>query len=146
MNSSWRGVLLLLLASAIVACGGGGGGGGGGKGPVARVTVTPASGAVPLTITASGETSSDSRGSIVSYAWNFGDGATDTGVRVSHTYATVGEYVVQLTITDDKGKTAAASTSVVATGNTAVYNGSVYGSANYQDEPASGTLDSTPLQ
>lgn len=142
MNSSRR-AILLLLASAVVACGGGGGGG---KGPVARLTVTPASGAAPLTITASGESSSAAKGSIVKYAWNFGDGATDTGVHVTHTYAAAGEYVVQLTITDDKGKTAGASTSVVATGTTAVYNGSVYDSANYQDEPASGTLDSTPLQ
>lgn len=143
MSNSRQAILALLLAG-LTACGGGGGGGG--KGPVARLTVTPATGAAPLTVVASGEASSARHGAIAKYTWTFGDGATDSGARVSHTFATAGEFVVQLTVTDDSGRTAGASTSVVATGTTAVFNASLYDSATYQDEPSSGTLDSTPLQ
>lgn len=49
--------------------------------------------------------SSDSDGTVASYAWDFGDGSTDTGSgeTVAHTYATAGSYIVTLRITDDRG-------------------------------------------
>ncbi|MEU1971945.1 PKD domain-containing protein [Microbacterium sp. NPDC019599] len=47
--------------------------------------------------------SSDSDGSIVSYAWAFGDGETGTGSTASHTYAAAGTYSVVLTVTDNDG-------------------------------------------
>ena len=40
---------------------------------------------------------------IVSYTWNFGDGATGTGINPSHTYTSVGQYNVQLIILDING-------------------------------------------
>lgn len=42
---------------------------------------------------------------IVDYAWNFGDGATGTGVNASHYYALPGDYPVTLTITDSDAQT-----------------------------------------
>ncbi len=50
--------------------------------------------------------SSDSDGSIVARAWNFGDGGSSTAANPSHTYAAAGTYSVSLTVTDDKGATA----------------------------------------
>lgn len=50
-----------------------------------------------------GSGSSDSDGSIVSYDWSFGDGATSTGVTSSHSFASDGVYDVSLTVTDDLG-------------------------------------------
>ena len=47
--------------------------------------------------------SSDSDGSIASYAWTFGDGVTASGVTANHTYASGGSYDVTLTVTDNKG-------------------------------------------
>ena len=51
-------------------------------------------------------------GTIVSYAWNFGDGTTGTGVTPSKTYASGNTYTVSLTVTDNDGATNATSHSV----------------------------------
>ncbi|MGJ4844931.1 PKD domain-containing protein [Leifsonia sp. Le1] len=50
--------------------------------------------------------SSDPDGTIASYAWDFGDGATATGATATHTFSDTGTYPVKLTVTDDKGATA----------------------------------------
>ena len=49
--------------------------------------------------------SMDGDGSIAGYAWDFGDGATDSGIQVSHAYTQAGSYQVTLTVTDDGGLT-----------------------------------------
>ena len=54
-------------------------------------------------VTLSGSASRDPDGSIVSYAWNFGDGTTGTGIAVTHTYNVAGTYWVTLTVTDNAG-------------------------------------------
>ncbi len=45
----------------------------------------------------------DENDRIASYRWDFGDGAEAAGVTVDHTYALSGEYLVVLTLIDDKG-------------------------------------------
>ena len=55
----------------------------------------------------SGVTSSDPDGSIASYAWNWGDGSTGSGVTAAHTYGAPGTYTVVLTVTDNEGGTTA---------------------------------------
>ncbi len=57
--------------------------------------------------------SRDADGSIVAYAWKFGDGATGTGASVTHLYTAAGTFNVTLTVTDNKGATDSTSTSVV---------------------------------
>lgn len=47
----------------------------------------------------------DPDGTIDSYQWTFGDGTSDLGQVVFHTYATHGAYIVQLTVTDNDGLT-----------------------------------------
>src|SRR5262249_5716633 len=42
--------------------------------PVARLTVTPSSGAAPLSVTANASASTDADGTIASYRFDFGDG------------------------------------------------------------------------
>jgi PKD repeat protein len=48
----------------------------------------------------------------VKFAWNFGDGATENGVEVSHTYDAPGNYNVQLVVTDDGGLTGTVTKSI----------------------------------
>lgn len=80
--------------------------------PVAAFT----SSCTGLSCTFSGAGSSDADGTIVSYAWTFGDGSTGSGLQPARTYAAAGSYSVSLTVTDDKGATASKSATVSVTG------------------------------
>jgi PKD repeat protein len=79
--------------------------------PVASFTF----GCTDLDCSFDGSGSSDSDGSIVSYDWTFGDGATGSGVTTSHTYAAGGTYNVTLTVTDDGGATGSDAQDVTVT-------------------------------
>lgn len=58
------------------------------------------------TVQVDGSASTDPDGTVVSWEWAFGDGATATGPTASHTYTTAGTHTVSLTVTDDSGLTA----------------------------------------
>ena len=52
-----------------------------------------------------GGSGSTDDGAIVNYEWNFGDGATGSGVAPTNVYDIAGEYTVTLMVTDDGGLT-----------------------------------------
>jgi MYXO-CTERM domain-containing protein len=66
-------------------------------------------------ITFSSSGSSDPDGTIVSYAWDFGDGNSGSGASPTHTYGSQGTFTVELTVTDDRGATGAATTTATIT-------------------------------
>lgn len=79
----------------------------------ARIKTTPANakGDAPLAVSFDASTSTIEAGA-AGYAWDFGDGATATGVSADHTYTTPGTYTATLTVTDTTGATDSASVSV----------------------------------
>lgn len=87
--------------------------------PVAELEVTTKAAGNPTSFDASG--SSVPYGQIVSYAWNFGDGATTTTTTptTTHTYSEAGLYKATVTETDSAGT----STARVFTGQTVSRNG-----------------------
>jgi YVTN family beta-propeller protein len=92
--------------------------------PKAALTVTAAPAGQATTLDTTG--SSVAYGSIVSYAWNFGDGTTCTypqtqtcGAITHHTYAKPGNYTASVTETDSSGT----STTRVFTGQMVLRNG-----------------------
>ena len=84
--------------------------------PVARFTANPESGSAPLTVSFDASASSDpDAGDTLSYSWDFGDGTSDTGVALCHTYNLKGSYVVTLTVHDSIGSTDTANTTITVT-------------------------------
>ncbi|HYJ33753.1 MAG TPA: putative Ig domain-containing protein [Candidatus Binatia bacterium] len=70
----------------------------------------PYSGVINVAISFDGSGSSDPDGDTLTYAWDFGDGSTGTGVNPSHAYTAGGTYTVTLTVTDTGLLTGTATT------------------------------------
>lgn len=80
--------------------------------PQASFTLTPSNGSAPLVVKVDASGSSDTDGTIQSYAWDFGDAQSGTGRVVEHRYSATGTYPVTLTVTDDDGATDTAQTTL----------------------------------
>jgi len=72
-------------------------------------TFTPISGLYPLNVTFNARNSHDSDGQIVSYSWDFGDGARGQGSLIDHVYQSKSRYLISLKVTDNVGATASAT-------------------------------------
>lgn len=75
--------------------------------PYAYFYYYPSRPSVGYTVEFYASSSYDPDGYIVSYAWDFGDGATanTTSSYMTHVYSNAGNYTVQLTVTDNSGQT-----------------------------------------
>ena len=71
--------------------------------PAANFNFSPSDPIVGDVVSFDASSSSDSDGSIASYAWNFGDANTGSGQFVTHAFAASGTYSVTLTVTDNEG-------------------------------------------
>jgi WD40 repeat protein len=80
--------------------------------PVAKLTVSPTQGEVPLTVNLDGSPSSDADGTIVEYAWTASDGQQTFGRTQPITFENAGTYTITLTVTDNDGLTANAQQTV----------------------------------
>jgi len=75
--------------------------------------------------------SSDADGTIVSYAWTFGDGSNAVGPTAIHIYTTAGTFIAVLTIIDDDGAMSTASRQIVVSAP--------------ENEPPTATFSATPM-
>jgi len=77
------------------------------KAPIADFWWTPYYPQRGETVTFDASTSTPDGGTIISYAWNFGDGTpiiVETDPITTHVYASVGNYTVTLNVTDREGR------------------------------------------
>ena len=83
--------------------------------PVASFSVSPSPAFPQQTVRFDAGASYDPDGEIVSYAWEYGDGVTGTGVMTSYRYDVQGTYEVVLTIRDNDGGVRTATTQLTIT-------------------------------
>ena len=92
--------------------------------PIASFTYSPEKPLVNETVTFNASDSKDRDGFIANYEWDFGDEGNATGKIVMHSYSSVGDYTVTLTVTDDDGATNSTNKEVIvkAEGEHRVHN------------------------
>ena len=79
--------------------------------PESDFTVNITYGFSPLTVVFA-DSSSDTDGNIVNWAWNFGDGSNSASQNPTHIFTSAGTFTVELTVTDDKGATDSTSMNI----------------------------------
>lgn len=90
---------------------------GGGTPPTATFNFSPTTPAINQPVFFNAEASRAQSGRrIVSYEWNFGTGATASGVTTSKSFSAAGTYNVTLTVTDDAGNRGTVTQSVIVGG------------------------------
>ncbi len=95
---------------------------------------------VDVSLTFDGTGSTDSDGTVESFAWDFGDEESGTGATPSHTYTVADIYTVTLTVTDDDGATDSDTTTVtvlelIETGILSVDTTPIKGEVFVNEEP-----------
>ena len=112
--------------------------------PVAAFFGTPTSGATPLIVSFTDQSSN----SPASWSWDFGDGNTSTVQNPVHTYSSAGTYTVTLTVTntggsDNEVKTDYITVTAAGSGNAVVISGMILPHAapvaEFSATPTSGT-------
>ena len=103
--------------------------------PVAMATANPDHGSAPLTVSFSSDGSYDPDGTIVSYAWDFGDGTASTEQNPSHTYTDVNQYSARLTVTDDQNATNTKAIIIDVQDGTTLFGGDVSGNWTLSGSP-----------
>lgn len=68
--------------------------------PIVNFTVDPSTGVPSTVFHFDGNSSSDPDGTITRYQWEFGNGATAEGAKVTHRFNSSGNFMVRLTVTD----------------------------------------------
>jgi sugar lactone lactonase YvrE len=82
--------------------------------------------------------------SSLTYTWNFGDGQTAIGAKVTHIFTTVGSYTTTVTVKDGSGETADATLTVQANSRLELLAGSLTGVKGKTDGTVASALFEDP--
>lgn len=103
-------------------------------------------------VSVSAAASTDPDGDALTYAWDFGDGSTASGVTASHTWAQDGVYTVRLVVTDTRGLVDTAFTTATvanvapligAFAGASLFPGETYAAAGSFTDPGADTWSAT---
>ncbi len=76
--------------------------------PTVRPQATPSTGPAPLAV-AFASAAGDPDGTVIAYAWTFGDGGTSTEPNPTHMFSSVGNFTATVAVTDNGGAKTSAS-------------------------------------
>jgi len=113
--------------------------------PVAVIIANPISGEAPLEVSFEASQSYDLDGDAISYKWDFGDGRTGQGQTVTHAFASHGNHIVQLTVTDTKGTKGVSSITIIVTLETISDNIGISGGTVSTSQGSSVTVPANTL-
>ena len=82
------------------------------RAPILALEVSPREGYAPIDVVFDASGSIDPEGEVLTIQWDFDDGESETGARVTHSYRSAGTYQVRVTVTDPEGLAASASVPV----------------------------------
>jgi len=109
--------------------------------PIAIASAYPNPAYVGQNISFSSAGSYDPDGTIVSYLWNFGDGATSNEPNPVHAYTEPGNYTATLTVTDDKGASNTTSFLIAVRCSSPFLSRDPTIKSNYEDSPLKALQD-----
>jgi len=119
--------------------------------PLAEVAPSTREGQAPVAIGFDGSASRDPDGSVTDWSWRFGDGATASGPRVTHTYGSGGRFFPTLTVTDDDGarhtlveEVVIADPAAPAVYTGAASNGTAHGAIDPENQATTWTVEYGP--
>jgi PKD repeat protein len=89
--------------------------------PTAKFSYSPVVVITTEPVTFNASASTPNSGTIVKYSWDFGDNTTATGKVLTHTYTSVGSFIVVLNVTNSQGLSNTMQTSVTTYARPAPY-------------------------
>jgi hypothetical protein len=87
------------------------------------IVIEPAGAIAGTAVTLTSRLATDPTGLPLSFAWDFGDGATATGEATTHVYATAGDFFPTVTVSNGEGSAARVSVTIPVRSLTAEWSG-----------------------